>query len=133
MKLIFVWLPLLIFSIFLFYLLWINGLLVISRKTAVLFIGLLRLRGKCKVKCASCNGYIKKVIKIKESRIYKFNFNSNISKGNIIAEVQDKNKKTLFQIDKNNLEHDIFLDNNKRYYLVLNFENADGEIELSWS
>lgn len=43
----------------------------------------------------SCNGYIKKVIKIRKSCNYKFTFNSNITKGYVTAELQDVNKRIL--------------------------------------
>jgi len=117
----------------LLYVLWLNGYLIISRKTAALFLGLLRRKGRCKVKFASCNGYVKKVIKIDESRNYTFNFNGNISKGNVIAEIQDKSKNILLQLDKNNSESAIDLDKDSRYYLVLRFEKADGNFELTWN
>ncbi|CRZ34023.1 hypothetical protein DFR55_10811 [Herbinix hemicellulosilytica] len=119
--------------IILLYLLWINGYLIISRKTAVLFVGLLRKKGRCKVKFKSCNGNVKRVIKINESKNYIFNLNTNISKGNVTAEIKDKNKRSLLQLDKSNQNATLNLNENERYYLILSFENADGELELTWS
>lgn len=74
----------------------------------------------------SCNGYIKKVIKIRKSCNYKFTFNSNITKGYVTAELQDVNKRILLQLDKDNPESSIKLEKNYRYYLVLRFAKADG-------
>lgn len=54
-----------ILSIILFYILWINGYLIKSKKTALLFIGSFKRKNGCKIKLKSCKGYIKKVIKIK--------------------------------------------------------------------
>lgn len=130
---VFIWVALSIASIFLFYLLWINGYMIISRKTSILFVGSLRRKSRCKVKFKSCNGYIKKVIKIRESRNYIFTLNSNITNGNFSAEIKDRNKKILLQLDKNNPESSINLDKNCRYYLVLRFENADGKFDLTWN
>lgn len=130
---VYIWVPLSVVSIILFYVLWINGYLINSSKTATLFVGSIRQNNKCKIKFKSCNGYIKKVIKIKESRIYKFTYNSNIIKGYVVAEIQDINNKILLQLDKDNPESDIRLEKKYRYYLILRFVKADGELDLSWN
>lgn len=127
-----IWVPLSIILFILFYALWINGYLIKSRKTSKLFIGSFRLKNTCKINFKSCNGYIKKVLKIIESHNYKFTFNGNVLKGYVTAEIQDINKKTLLQLDKNNPESTVNLEKKYRYYLVLRFENADGELELAW-
>ena len=128
-----IWTPIsLVVLIILIYVLWINGYLVKSSKTAVLFLGSYRPRNRCKFKFISCNGYIKKVIKIRESRNYIFTFNSNITNGNVTTEIQDVNKRVLLQVDKDNPEATVKLEKTNRYYLVLRFEKADGEFELAW-
>lgn len=129
----FLWIPFLIILIILFYVLWINGYLIKSRKTAILFIFTFRGKNRCKVKFKSCNGYVKKVIKIKESKNYKVSFNNNITKGYVTAEIQDKDKKVLLQLDKNNPESFINLEKKYRYYLVIRFEKADGVLEITWN
>lgn len=130
---IFIWASLFILiSIILFYVLWINGYLIISRKASALFIGSFRPPKRYKIRFVSCNGYIKKVIKVKESRNYIFSFNSNVTKGAVAAEIQDGNKRILLQLDKDNPESDIGLEKNYRYYLVFRFTKADGEIDLAW-
>lgn len=120
-------------TIILFYVLWINGYLIKSRKTSILFVGSLRTKNRCKFKFKNCNGYIKKVIKIRGGRNYKFTFNSNITNGYVAAEIQDVNKRILLQLDKDNPESAINLENNYRYYLVLRFAKAEGEFDLAWN
>jgi len=117
----------------LFYVLWINGYLIKSRKTSLLFVGSLRPQNKCKLKFIDCNGYIKKVVKIRESRNYKFTFNSNITDGYVTAELQDVNRRILLQLDKDNPESAVKLEKNYRYYLVLRFVKAGGEFDLTWN
>ena len=129
----FIGIPIFIASIILFYVLWINGYLIKHRKTAVLYVGVFRQKGRGKIKFVSCNGYIKKVIKISESRNYKFNFHSNITSGIVTAEIQDISKKILLQVDENNPEAAINLDKNCRYYLVVRFKKASGEFNLTWN
>lgn len=128
-----IWIPIsIVFFILLFYVLWINGYLIKSRKTSILFVGSLRPRNRCKFKFTDCNGYIKKVIKIRESRNYKFTLNSNITNGYVAAEIQDVSKRVLLQLDKDNPESAAELEKNHRYYLVLKFTKAEGELELTW-
>lgn len=129
---VYLWVSLSLVIILFFYILWINGYMIKSRKTSILFLGSLRQKNGCKIKFQSCNGYIKKVIRIRESHSYKFTFNSNITKGYVTAEIQDLSKKILLQVDKNNPGSTIHLEKKHRYYLVLRFENADGEIEITW-
>lgn len=119
--------------IILFYVLWINGYLIESKKTSVLFKGSYGRKKRCNIKFKTCNGYIRKVIKIREGRNYQFTFNSNITMGYVTAEIQDANGKILLQLDKNNPESAIKLEKNYRYYLVLRFENADGELVFTWN
>lgn len=129
-----IWTPIsIVVSIILFYVLWINGYLIKSRKTSILFVGSLRPKNRCKLKFIYCNGYIKKVVKIRESRDYKFAFISNIKNGYVTAELQDANKRILLQLDKDNPESTIKLEKNKRYYLVLKFVKAEGEFDLTWN
>jgi len=119
--------------ILLFYILWINGYMVKSSKAAMLFVFKVRRKNRCKIYFKSCSGYIKRVIKISESRRFLFTFDGDITKGNVTAEVQDAGKKTLLKLDISNPESAVDLDKNKRYYLVVNFENADGEFDLVWN
>lgn len=130
---VYIWVSLSIVSILFFYILWINGYMIKSRKTSILFVGSFRQKKGCKIKFQSCNGYIKKVIKIRKSHSYEFTFNSNITNGYVMAEIQDLSKKILLQLDKNNPESSVNLDKKYRYYLLLRFENADGEIEITWN
>ena len=119
--------------IILLYALWINGYLIKSRKTAVLFIASFRPKQRCKIIFKSCNGYMKKVIKIRESRNYQFAFNSNIAGGYVTAEILDADKRILPQLDSNNPESAIALEKHQRYYLVVRFDKADGEFDLTWN
>lgn len=130
----FIWTPIfIIVSIMFFYVLWINGYLIKSRKTSDLFVGSLKPQNRCKFRFINCDGYIEKVVKARESRNYKFTFNSNITNGYVTAEIQGVNRRILLQLDKDNPESTINLEKNNRYYLVLRFEKAEGEFDLTWN
>ena len=116
----------------LFYLLWINGYMILNVKRAVLFVGSLREKNKCKFTFSSCSGYVKKVIKFKESRGYTFNLDCDVSKGNIHVIVKNKNKETLLDLTPTIKTGLLTVDEKCRYYLVFKFEKADGELKLQW-
>ena len=133
MKNLFIWILFMTFLSILFYILWIKGYLIISRKTAKLFIGSLRNKERCRIKFVSCNGYIKKIIKFKENRTYGFCLKSKVENGLVLAEIWDSNKKMLLGLDSDMPNSSINVDKKCRYYLILKFEKATGELELLWN
>ncbi len=133
MKYLFIGTLIITFLSILFYILWIKGYLIISRKTAKLFIGSFRNKERCSIKFVSCNGYIKKIVKFKENRTYDFCLKSKVENGLVFAEIWDSNKKTLLHLDSNMPNSSINVDKKCRYYLILKFEKATGELELLWN
>lgn len=133
MKNLFIWILFMTFLSIMFYILWIKGYLIISRKTAKLFIGSLRNKERCRIKFASCNGYIKKIIKFKGNRTYDFCLKSKVENGLVLAEIWDSNKKILLGLNSDMPSSSINVDKKCRYYLVLKFEKATGELELLWN
>ena len=133
MDYLFICILLMTFFIILFYTLWINGYLIISSKTAKLFIASFRNKKRCRIKFVSCNGYIKKILKFKENRSYDFCLNSIVENGLVLAEIWDNNKKILLHMDSDMPNSSINVDKKCRYYLILKFEKATGELELLWN
>ncbi len=118
----------------LFYVLYINGYMVIKSISAIAFIGSIgRFKNRSKATFLACNGYIKKVIKFKESREYQFIFNCTISKGDIVVEVQNRHKETVLVLDTVHRNGVLDAHCAERYYLILKFKKADGSFELTWS
>lgn len=126
-----IWLPV-IAVVLVFYALWCSGYLVVNRKRAVLFVGSLPGKSRCGAKFSSCTGYMKRVIRFKESRSYEFDFQSTVTKGFVAVEVQDRNKEIILQLNKNVPKGTVAVSEKQRYYLVFRFENADGAYELRW-
>ena len=133
MKYFYVWILLPPVIILLFYILWINGYLMLSRKTSKLFIGSFRHKNRCRIKFVCSNGYIKKIVKFKENRSYIFLLNCNVNEGVVLLEIQDKNKKLLLHLDSNTPNATLNVDKKCRYYMVLKFKKASGEVELLWN
>ena len=81
----------------------------------------------------SCGGWVRKVIKFKESRQYQFTFGSDITKGSITAEIQNRDKKPILILDSENPQGILDVDSRERYYLVVRFNKATGSFEMKWA
>ena len=111
-----------------FYLLYINGYMIINAKKATLFLG--KDRGKY-ARFASCSGFMKRVIRFKESRKYEFCFETELEKGKVSIELWDnKQEKVLFLTNQGC--QTVTLESKKRYYLILKFESATGSYHIDW-
>lgn len=121
-----------IFFAVIFYILYINGFAVIKSVTCIKCLAPIG-KYNSKVSVLKCDGYIKRIIKFKESRKYHFNFNCNISNGYISAKVENKFGESLLELDSNNRNDTLDVKSFERYYLILSFKKADGDVEIKWS
>lgn len=110
------------------YFLYINGYMVVASKCAFMFLG--SKRGK-KAMFSSCTGYIKRVVKFKESKIYHVDFNVELEKGEVTLELLDKKKQLIVSLNGNESSK-IEVESGERYYMILRFKSATGSYEVSW-
>ena len=113
----------------LMYFLYINGYMVFNNKKALTFIG--SQRGN-KASYTSCNGYMKRVVKFKESRNYAFSLNVKLSKGDMRIELLNDKKQMIMRLDENNPKAAVEVEADRRYYLVYRFDKASGNYELKY-
>ncbi len=111
-----------------FYLLYINGYMIINAKKATLFFG--KDRGKY-ARFASCSGYMKRVIRFKESREYEFSFETELEKGEVSIELWDNKQEKMLSMT-NQGSQTVILESKKRYYLILRFVSATGSYHVDW-
>lgn len=112
-----------------FYLLYINGFLVINAKRAVMYVG--SMRGN-KATFSSCTGYTKRVIRFRENKTYRLVFNSELTQGDVSAELLDSAKQLVICLNSKARSGDINVERGKRYYLIFRFKSATGNYVLSW-
>lgn len=105
-----------------FYILYINGIMVINSKRALEFIGSIRGNGSCKASFKGCSGYMKRVIKFKESTVYKFLLDCELEKGELEVSILDSEKEPVMVLDKGRRCSTIVVDKRKDiiWYLNLN-------------
>ena len=116
----------------LFYILYMQGLMVINSKRAVMFMGSIRGRSKCKAKFTMCSGSMKRVIRFKENRTYSFSLNSKLTNGEMAVKILNSSKQPVITLNSNHSKAQLDADKKQRYYLVFMFESATGSYELSW-
>ena len=110
------------------YFLYINGYMVITSKRAFMFLG--SKRGK-KAMFSSRTGYIKRVVKFKESKVYHVDFNVELEKGEVTLELLDVKKQLILSINDSETS-EIEVKKGQRYYMLLRFKSATGSYEVTW-
>lgn len=115
-----------------FYLLYLQGYMVVSSKRAVLFVGSVRGNGSCKASFSSCSGYMKRVMRFKESKAYYFTLDYELQKGDMEVKLLDASKQPIAILNQSCRNVMIDVDRKGRYYLVFTFKSASGNYELKW-
>lgn len=110
------------------YFLYINGYMVVSSKRSLMFLG--SKRGK-KAMFSSCTGYIKRVVKFKENKLYHVDFRLELEKGEVTLELLDTRKQVILSLNGSEGAK-IEVERGKRYYMILRFKSATGSYEVSW-
>lgn len=110
------------------YFLYINGYMVVVSKRAFMFFG--SKRGK-KAIFSSCTGYIKRVVKFKESKTYHIDFRLELEKGEVTLELLDAKKQVLLSMNSREGAK-LEAESGQRYYMILRFKSATGSYEIIW-
>ncbi len=113
----------------LIYLMYLNGWIPITVKSAVMFIG--SLSGK-KASFTSCNGSLKRIVKLEGNRQYRFLLNVRLTSGNMTVELRNRDKQTVMELNEFISEGNIYVKKRERYTLILRFHSATGEYSLDW-
>ncbi len=113
----------------LIYILYMNGFIPITVKSSVMFIG--GLSGK-KARFTSCNGYMKRIVKLKAGRKYRFTLNSKLVNGSMTAELIGHNKQRVLLLNEFISQENLSVNKTGRYTLILRFNSASGEYLLDW-
>ena len=113
-----------------FYLLYSSGYLAMASKRAVMYVG--SKRGKA-AKFSSCSGYTKRIIKVQETKQYRFSLECNLTAGTVLVEVLDASKKPILSLDETHRCAAVDMEKGKRYNLIVRFKAASGDYALDWN
>ena len=79
-----------------------------------------------------CSGYMKRIARFKEDRVYHFNLDLDLSRGDFWVELIDTDGTPLVRLDRDNLSASQEMSSNKRYRLIFHFRSASGSYRLEW-
>ena len=112
------------------YLLYRNGWMVLSSKSAVTFIG--SNRGKSAT-FSGCSGSIKRIVRCREDREYRFFLDAALTKGDMSVSLMGPDKRELLQLTDSMPQGSVTLEKGIGYTLVLRFRSATGRYALQWN
>lgn len=110
-----------------FVFLYNRGYMVAKSLSAVTFIGSSKGAG---ANFTSCSGYIKRIIRFRESGTLYYYLDAELSKGDILVELLDSDKQSIMKLNRENNHASITVESKKKYYLVVNFKSATGRYSL---
>lgn len=111
------------------YLLYRNGWMVVSAKSAATFVG--SRKGNA-ASFSGCSGYIKRIVRFSEDRHYTFTLDSALTKGDMTVLLLGPGKKELLRLSRDAPCIAVGLEKQKRYTLILRFRSATGRYRLQW-
>ena len=106
-----------------FIFLYNRGYMVVKSLSAVTFIGSSKGAG---ANFTSCSGYIKRIVRFRESGTLYYYLDAELSKGDILVELLDSGKHSIMKLNRENNHASITVASKKKYYLVVNFKSATG-------
>ena len=110
-----------------FLIIYNSGYMIVKSLSAVTFIGSPKGTG---ANFTSCSGYIKRIVRFKESGTLHYYLDADLSKGDIFVEILDSQKQSIAKLTRENNHASISVENRKKYYLVVNFISATGRYSI---
>ena len=110
-----------------FLILYNSGYMIVKSLSAVTFIGSPKGTG---ANFTSCSGYIKRIVRFKESGTLHYYLDADLSKGDIFVEILDSQKQSIAKLNRENNHASISVESRRKYYLVVNFISATGRYSL---
>ena len=114
------------------YLLYSNGYMYMQSKSAVTFVGDGRGRNnRMGFSFTRCNGWICRVLKVKENGVYRFDLTANLSKGTAQFQVLNGQKLPVLTLAPDTTRGRFPLEKGK-YFVKMQFHQASGDCAASW-
>lgn len=111
------------------YIMWQRGLMVISAKRAVAFIGH-RRKNSWGASVTACTGYTKRTLRLENGKKYRLTFDCTLTGGEIKV-IISQGKTPLLAFDKDRTKHNLTADGSL-YTITTAFESASGDYKLQW-
>lgn len=118
----------------LFYILYSNGYMPVKSMGALYFVGTMGAgTNQCSASFKACTGQIKRVLRFRQSKTVNFTFKGNICKGDVEAFLLNRDQSVVLMMNSDCPEGTVQVLNGPWYYLVIRFNNAEGDYTLQWN
>ena len=108
------------------------GVLPVQQKRALSYIGTGSFQKRCfGASFTGCTGWIRRTLRVKESRSYSFRLSGHVQEGTVRAAVQ-KGSDPLLTLTADNPTATVFLEKGTVYRLEIRFQSASGDYQLEW-
>ena len=111
------------------YLLYQFGWMAVRSKYALLYTG--SLRGG-RARFSGCSGSVRRILRVRESRNYRFSFALELTRGEVTAELSDGSGQQLFLLDSRQQTAEVPLNYGEKYHLVIRYRSAAGKHDLQY-
>lgn len=111
------------------YIMWQRGLMVLSAKRAIGFIGH-RRKNSWGASVTACTGYTKRTLRLTRGKKYRLTFDCTLTDGDIKV-IISQGKTPLLAFDKDRTKRNLTADGGL-YTITTAFESASGDYKLSW-
>ena len=108
---------------------WQRGLMVISAKRAIGFIGH-RRKNSWGASVTACTGYTKRTLRLENGKKYRLTFDCTLTGGDIKV-IISQGKTPLLAFGKDRTKHNLTADGSL-YTITTAFESASGDYKLQW-
>ena len=115
-----------------YFLLYNTGYMVTGSKTAKVFVGKNRGTNAYWMQFVECSGELKRMVRFRRCKEYKFVLDASIAEGTVSIEILDKEKNVVLRLTPEQPEASMLADSGQKYYTVYKFENASGTYEMTW-
>ena len=118
-----------------FYILYVNGLMVISVKKALFFRGdsLGVMKNSTRAEFSSCSGYLKRILKFKETGVYEFRSQMEIESGSAAIVIVDDKGIPVVTADSENTSQRAQIEKGRKYHIIVKLKKAKGRYAFSWN
>lgn len=108
------------------------GLMPLQRKRALSYIGTGSFQKHCfGASFTVCTGWIRRTLRVKESRSYSFRLSGHVQEGTVRAVLQ-KGSAPLLTLTADNPTATVSLEKGTFYRLEVRFQSASGDYQLEW-
>ena len=120
-------------TVILLYLLYSNGFFYVKSMAAAKFMPDFKgSKNRMGYVLTLGTGWVYRILKVRESGMYRFDLEANLTKGTVQFQVLNRQKLPLLTLNPDYTRGRVQLEKGQRYYVRMEFTRVGGDIAASW-